>query len=462
MSLAMLTVSLLFASEAHGENIFIGGATEFTVDEVLRPWTQDSACSCCVCWETAMATVLSYWDDFEHEGAGPWEMVFPEGDRDDEEGFRVLSQSLWIESDVDCGEGGWSFWIFDDVLSASRRVMNDDRGYDFSFDYDEWVWFGMDLEDEIRAGKPVYYRFRDSMSTEPEGWQTTEGHAITVVGVNTDLEILYVYGNWDEIVNQRGFDDADSHGAINVTPGGRDCDPGGHDPIATTCGIGACAATGYLECPDGYFYDTCSPGFPSADDRSCNGEDDDCDGTIDEDFEARATTCGVGACSASGRVTCSSGRETDSCTPGLPAATDDSCNSVDDDCDGATDEDFGSRPTSCGVGACAATGTSTCQNGMERDTCVPGVPAANDATCDGIDDDCDGTVDEDACGQSDAGPIDAGDGGVEDEPDSENGCSCRSGGTKLGGSALPALLLFFCFIVRRTGPRLVRARNNDG
>ena len=447
---ALLVAALLFTTDARAENIFIGGATEFSVDEVLRPWTQESACACCVCWETAMATVLSFWDDFEFDGDGPWESIFPEGDRDDEEGFRRLSQSLWIESDVDCGAGGWSFWLFDDVLAASRAVVNGDRGYDFSFDFDEWVWWGTDLEDEIRAGKPVYYRFRDSSSTEPEGWQTTEGHAITVVGVNTDMEIIYVYGNWDEIVNQRGFDDADDHGTINVTPDGRDCEPGSHTPVTTTCGVGACAASGVLECPDGFFYDTCSPGLPAPDDSSCDGADNDCDGTVDEDFEPRVTTCGVGACASSGRLSCTGGHENDSCTPSAPARNDSLCDGVDNDCDGSTDEDFAGGPTTCGVGACAASGNVACQGGVERDSCVPGVPAVNDATCDGLDDDCDGLVDEDACATPDGGPGPDPDGGVEGEPASDDGCNCRAGSATPVADALPSLFLLLLFFVGRS------------
>jgi hypothetical protein len=36
--------------------------------------------------------------------------------------------------------------------------------------------------------------------------------------------------------------------------------------------------------------------------------------------------------------------------------------------------------------------------GVIEDTCQPGTPAAEDATCDGVDDDCDGLIDEDgAC-----------------------------------------------------------------
>jgi hypothetical protein len=67
----------------------------------------------------------------------------------------------------------------------------------------------------------------------------------------------------------------------------------------------------------------------------CNGEDDDCDGAIDEDFGT--FSCGLGAC----RLTvaaCSDGHA-GSCVPPAPATSIDACNGVDDDCDGAVDED---------------------------------------------------------------------------------------------------------------------------
>jgi hypothetical protein len=92
-----------------------------------------------------------------------------------------------------------------------------------------------------------------------------------------------------------------------------------------------------------------------------------------------------------------------SCTP--TGTTDTTCNGVDDDCDGAIDDDFPSQPTSCGVGACASTGARTCRSGAVVDSCAPGAPpSSTDATCDGRDDDCSGAADEDftpgpsACG----------------------------------------------------------------
>jgi hypothetical protein len=80
----------------------------------------------------------------------------------------------------------------------------------------------------------------------------------------------------------------------------------------------------------------------------------------------------------------------DSCTPG--AASAETCNGVDDDCDGIVDNSVASTPTTCGTGACSAAGQASCQNGSIVDSCTPGAPSPE--TCNGVDDDCDGAIDE--------------------------------------------------------------------
>jgi hypothetical protein len=163
---------------------------------------------------------------------------------------------------------------------------------------------------------------------------------------------------------------------------------------ATSCGVGECGATGIETCNAGVLECNAVPGTPAADDSVCNGIDDDCNGQVDEDYTPTATTCGVGECSASGQLICQGGAETDTCTPGTPAADDSVCDGLDNDCNGQVDEDYVVTATNCGVGACLASGQLECQAGAEVDTCTAGAPAADDSTCNGIDDDCDGEVDE--------------------------------------------------------------------
>ncbi|MBN2191493.1 MAG: hypothetical protein JW751_01650, partial [Polyangiaceae bacterium] len=164
---------------------------------------------------------------------------------------------------------------------------------------------------------------------------------------------------------------------------------------ATSCGSGVCHASGHTTCVAAQVIDTCAPGSPTGPDDDCNGVDEDCDGTADDGFVATPTSCGIGACARTGTRSCSGGTIADSCQPGAPPGDDEDCNGVDEDCDGAADDGFLPTPTTCGIGACAATGATWCDDGMVLDSCQPGTGAPSDATCDGLDDDCDGGTDED-------------------------------------------------------------------
>ena len=176
-----------------------------------------------------------------------------------------------------------------------------------------------------------------------------------------------------------------------------DCDGAVDDGLSrpTSCGTGACSGnTGAETCAAGAWGgNTCDPLF-GATTELCDNVDNDCDGAVDDGL-TRPTSCGTGACSGNtGAETCAAGAwGGNSCDP-LGGATAESCDNVDNDCDGAVDDGL-SRPTSCGTGACSGnTGAETCAAGAwGGNTCDP-LGGATAETCDNVDNDCDGAVDD--------------------------------------------------------------------
>jgi hypothetical protein len=105
----------------------------------------------------------------------------------------------------------------------------------------------------------------------------------------------------------------------------------------TSCGVGACASTGSTSCVGGSVIDSCAPGSPTT--EICDGSDDDCDGTVDNGFSLGGVcTVGVGACQATGVIVCSADHLSTMCSaiPGTPTA--EVCDGIDNNCDGSIDE----------------------------------------------------------------------------------------------------------------------------
>jgi hypothetical protein len=98
----------------------------------------------------------------------------------------------------------------------------------------------------------------------------------------------------------------------------------------------------------------------NCDEETCNYEDDDCDGEIDEGQLNECDECGI-----------------------VPH---EECNNNDDDCDGSTDENLLQQcATACGIGfeICYGGNWISCS-----------APQPKDEICDGLDNDCDGQIDE--------------------------------------------------------------------
>ncbi len=153
---------------------------------------------------------------------------------------------------------------------------------------------------------------------------------------------------------------------------------------ACTAGLGACMKSGKNVCSQDGFTTTCNAQSLPPGTETCNGVDDDCNGQTDDGLGQ--ITCGQGICVHSVDK-CISG-VTQICNP-FTGKTAETCNGFDDNCDGVTDDGLGT--TSCGLGVCATT-ASNCVNGAAN-ACIP-LAVATTETCDGLDNNCDGSTDE--------------------------------------------------------------------
>ncbi|MCB9616978.1 MAG: putative metal-binding motif-containing protein [Sandaracinus sp.] len=133
---------------------------------------------------------------------------------------------------------------------------------------------------------------------------------------------------------------------------------------------------------------------PGARDADCNGRDGDCDGRADEDadlveFFPDEDGDGFGdtlgrrtACTVPSRGFVTVGGDCDDDDDDVRPDATELCNGLDDDCDGEVDDGF--ETVSCGRGACLRT-VGLCEDGMSG-RCTPGFPSAE--ICNGLDDGC--------------------------------------------------------------------------
>ncbi len=177
-----------------------------------------------------------------------------------------------------------------------------------------------------------------------------------------------------------------------------DCD-GETDELAElgepcTAGVGECRREGEMVCgANGQAVCGAVPGDPA--DELCDGRDQDCDGRNDEGFDLGAVCFeGVGECRAEGRRVCHADAQRAECSAQPRAPRDERCDDLDNDCDGRMDEGFGlGGPCNEGFGLCVADGRVIC--GPDGEAACDAVPAEpQEETCDRIDNDCDGGVDE--------------------------------------------------------------------
>ncbi len=168
-------------------------------------------------------------------------------------------------------------------------------------------------------------------------------------------------------------------------------DPGGGKSCTTNL-PGICAV-GITKCETGEV--KCLPTVePNANPEQCNGMDDNCDGSIDEGDPGGGGMCmaaAFGECKA-GTQHCENGAI--KCKPGTPMP--EVCDGLDNNCDGNTDEGNPGGGMQCMTGllGICASGVTNC-DGLGGVVCEPSVtPGLLNESCNGLDDDCDGNTDE--------------------------------------------------------------------
>jgi large repetitive protein len=341
-------------------------------------------------------------EDIDEDGTSDGDVWFLDGDGDGygdgEQSLTTCTQPIGhVEDGSDCDDND------DDISPAAAEVCNGEDD---------------DCDGEV-----------DAASTDAPDWfPDTDGDGYGVAeGSVQGCDALDGY-----VSNTDDCDDADasiSPASEEVCDGSdNDCDGdvdelGGEDLAvwyidADGDGFGDVAGSAIgCSAPEGYVssYDDCDDSsdaaFPGADEL-CNGVDDNCDGAVDEalmqvyyldgDGDGFGEVEELEACEQPEGYAAVSGDCDDGASAAYPEA-EEICNGVDDDCDGSVDEAllqvFYLDADGDGFGeteeqdACEQPEGYAAVSGDCDDDASTTYPEAEEV-CNGVDDDCDGSVDE--------------------------------------------------------------------
>jgi hypothetical protein len=153
-------------------------------------------------------------------------------------------------------------------------------------------------------------------------------------------------------------------------------------------GTGACTTSGKLACSSDGLSALCTAQPLKPNPELCDGIDNDCDGSSDEDVceapDAGAPPFDAGTI-VDAAVTTTVDAKVGGCVPGP-----EQCNQVDDDCNGKID-DIDTKPCDTGMPGACGPGTYACT--AKGEACVPQTVGQSES-CNQIDDDCNGKTDD--------------------------------------------------------------------
>ena len=237
------------------------------------------------------------------------------------------------------GSGGFTWENGSNYVSTTSGIKNIqiiDAAVDVYWTYPDLVLITNDLSfDPVSScGEDVVLglvnNFPARYSTAQCGLTgTTSFKTFNVEGLQGDFNwaCSYVNGVGEEIISEFKYYDTET------SPTCTDFDGDTYSVEGGGCGL--------VDCNDNNA--TINPGASEI----CDLLDNDCDGSTVDGFDEiwfdNLTTCGVGECANSGNLECISGEQTDSCIVGDPS--NETCNGLDDDCDGSADEDLNCGPS---------------------------------------------------------------------------------------------------------------------